>query len=72
MVIIPQGETHMPSKPIWKTKTFWLHILSNFIAYAGPAAGLLHIDPQAQALVTATGVAGIAIRLLTDRPATVL
>ncbi len=58
-------------KPLWKTKTFWLHILTNVVAFGGPALGVLHVDPQAKVATAVIGLAGIGVRILTSEPVSV-
>lgn len=60
----------MDTKPLWQSKTFWLHILTMAATYGGMASNVL--PPQAAAIAVAVqGVAGIILRLVTDEPVTI-
>lgn len=58
------------AKPLWKSKTFWLHILTMAATYGGLASNVL--PPQAAAIALGVqGIAGIILRLVTDQPVTI-
>ncbi len=50
------------NKKLWKSKTFWLNILSGAVAISG----VLPLAPDH--LAVATAVLNIGLRLATDKP----
>lgn len=56
------------NKPFWTSKTIWMNILTASIELSGVLGGLV----PAGTLQLVTNVLGIALRLITSQPVTIL